>query len=94
MSAKTVPESPRFTTADIVASNIRAEAARLGYTQVQLGKLLGMSQGAITKRWRGVTPWQLAELDRVANALGLSVVDLVQEPPNMQNATFSRGAEA
>ena len=70
------PAQP-VTTRDIVAANVRAEAARLGYNQVRLGKTLGISQGAITKRWRGARPWQLEELDSLATALGVSVADLV-----------------
>lgn len=66
-----------ITTRDVVAANVRAEAARLGYNQVRLGQTLGISQGAITKRWRGVRPWQLEELDGLATALGVSVADLV-----------------
>ncbi|WP_165217608.1 helix-turn-helix transcriptional regulator [Schaalia sp. ZJ1691] len=67
------------TTADIVAENIRAEAARAGFSQVALGRALGMSQNQITTRWRGVHRWQLDELDAVADLLGISVVDLVSE---------------
>ena len=71
------PPPPMITTRDVVAANVRAEAARRGYNQVKLGKTLGISQGAITKRWRGERPWQLEELDSLASALGISVVDLV-----------------
>lgn len=67
-----------LTTADVVASNVRAEAARLGFSQVALGRALGISQGSITKKWRGVRAWQLDELDDVARVLGVSVVDLVR----------------
>ena len=66
-----------ITTRDVVAANVRAEASRLGYNQVRLGKTLGISQGAITKRWRGERPWQLEELDSLATVLGISVADLV-----------------
>ena len=69
--------APAITTRDVVAANVRAEAARRGYNQVRLGKTLGISQGAITKRWRGERPWQLEELDSLATALGVSVADLV-----------------
>ena len=67
-------------TADIVASNIRAEAARLGYTQVEFGRALGISQNQITRRWKGVINWQLDELDDVAALLGLTVTDLITPP--------------
>ena len=67
----------QLTTRDIVASNVRAEAARMGYNQVRLGQMLGISQPSINKRWTGKRPWQLEELDSLATALGVSVADLV-----------------
>ncbi|NMW64798.1 helix-turn-helix transcriptional regulator [Mobiluncus mulieris] len=70
----------KVSTADIVASNIRAEAARQGYSQRALGRALGLSQGQITTRWKGVARWQLDELDDVAALLGLSVHDLITPP--------------
>ena len=39
--------SPAITTRDVVAANVRAEAARAGFNQVRLGQRLGISQGAI-----------------------------------------------
>lgn len=75
---RTVNESSR-STADIVAGNIRAEAARLGIKQIELGRALGMSQSAITTRWKGLARWQLEELDDVAEVLGISVQDLVTD---------------
>ena len=76
--------SAKRSTGDIVAGNIRAEAARLGYSQSALGRALGMSQNQITTRWRGIHRWQLDELDSVAAVLGTSVAKLVTEP-EMQN---------
>ena len=82
------------TTADIVAGNIRAEAARLGLTQVELGRRLGMSQNQITTRWKGQRPWQLDELDSVASVLGVSVQDLVTDTQNPRRWIAPRGAAA
>ena len=82
------------TTADIVAGNIRAEAARLGLTQVELGRRLGMSQNQITTRWKGVHRWQLDELDSVASVLGVSVQDLVTDTQNPHRWIAPRGAAA
>lgn len=67
----------KVATPQVVAENVRAEAARRGYTQVALGRALFMSQGNITRRWKGVTAWKLEELDDVARILGVSVRDLV-----------------
>ncbi len=49
----------------------------MGYNQVRLGQMLGISQPSINKRWTGKRPWQLEELDSLATALGVSVADLV-----------------
>ena len=70
-------EAKQLTTRDIVTANVRAEAARLGYNQVRLGQMLGITQSSVNKRWTGKRPWQLEELDSLASALGVSVVDLV-----------------
>lgn len=94
---RTVNESSR-STADIVAGNIRAEAARLGIKQIELGRALGMSQSAITTRWKGLTRWQLEELDDVAEVLGITVQDLVTdhsvETQNPRRWIAPRGAAA
>lgn len=93
----TVNESSR-STADIVAGNIRAEAARLGIKQIELGRALGMSQSAITTRWKGLARWQLEELDDVAEVLGITVQDLVTdhsvEMQNPRRWIAPRGAAA
>ena len=76
MYKKTAVE-PTSGTASVVASNVRAEAARQGYSQVKLAKALGLTQNMVTKRWKNEVAWQLAELDLVADTLGVSVMDLV-----------------
>ena len=88
--------SEKRSTGDIVAGNIRAEAARLGYSQSALGRALGMSQNQITTRWRGVHRWQLDELDGVAAVLGTSVANLVTEADtqNPHRWIAPRGAAA
>lgn len=70
-------EAKQLTKRDIVAANVRTEAARLGYNQVRLGQMLGITQSSVNKRWTGKRPRQLEELDSLASALGVSVVDLV-----------------
>ena len=86
MSTTKVIEVER-STGDIVAGNIRAEAARMGFSQSALGRALGMSQNQITTRWRGVARWQLDELDAVAAILGVTVADLVTEPDSRPRGT-------
>ena len=67
----------RPTLSAVVAANVRAEAARRGYSQIALGRALGMSRSAAHERWTGSTPWKLDELDGVAGVLGLTVAELV-----------------
>ena len=82
--------------ADIVAGNVRAQAARLGLTQVALGARLGLTQGQITRRWKGQSAWQLDELGTVAAVLGTTVADLVTEPDKQNPLRWiaPRGAAA
>ena len=54
-------EAKQLTTRDIVAATVRAEAARLGYNQVRLSQMLGITQSSVNKRWTGKRPWQLEE---------------------------------
>ena len=63
----------------IVAENIRIESARRGYSQSSLARAIEMSQPAINQRWRGVTRWQLDELDSLARLFGVSVAYLVSD---------------
>ncbi len=61
----------------VVASNIRAEAARRGLFQSDIADALGVQQATISKRWRGGRAWPLEDLGPVADLLGVSVADLV-----------------
>ena len=69
---------PVETFAEIVAANIRAEAARVGVTQRALARALGMSQGAASDRWRGRTPWTLNDIEAVARVLRTTTSVLVR----------------
>lgn len=64
---------------DVVCENIRIEAARRGYTQSALARAIEMSQPAINQRWRGMTRWQLDELDAIARLFGVPVTYLVSD---------------
>ena len=57
----------------IVASGVRAEMARQGKTQQQLASLAGMAQQTLSRRLRldDPTPFDVEELERVAQALGV-----------------------
>ena len=64
---------------DVVASNIRAEAARRGLYQGDIAHALGLQQATISKRWRGGRAWPREDLPTVADVLGVSVAYLVTD---------------
>ncbi len=65
---------------DVVAGNVRAEAARKGFSQTGLARALGQRQSTINPRWRGLFPWSVDELDAIAAILGISFEDLTKDP--------------
>lgn len=58
-------------------ANVRAEMARKGLSQTALAELLGISQTAVSKRLRGDTPWDINELIRAADTLGVPLETLL-----------------
>jgi transcriptional regulator with XRE-family HTH domain len=66
----------------IVASGIRAEMARQGKTQQQLASLAGMAQQTLSRRIKveDPIPFDTDEIDRVAQALGIPVQQLLVTP--------------
>jgi transcriptional regulator with XRE-family HTH domain len=56
-----------------VAAEIRAEMARRRMTQRELGEILDLPQSSISKRLQGQTPFNVAELEKVAAALNVPV---------------------
>lgn len=67
------------TAAQRTAANVRAEMARKRITQIKLAESVGWSQGAVSRRLSGRVPFNIEELARVAEILGVTVADLVAE---------------
>lgn len=67
-----------MSTREIVAGNIRAEAARRGLTQSDIARRLGMAQSSISRRWGGSQSWTFELVDEVAAVLGLRPEDLLR----------------
>lgn len=63
-----------------VAAEVRAEVGRQQLTHRGLAELLGLSQPQVTKRLNGVLPFDTAELDRVADVLGVPVDQFLVAP--------------
>ena len=79
------PESESL--AEVVAANIRAEAARIGLQQKAIAQLLGLSQGQVSKRWRGLIEWPLGEIATLAGVFGLEPGALLSEDPRSVGRT-------
>lgn len=60
-----------------VAAAVRAEMAWQQRTGVALAEHLGMTQPSVSNRLTGKTPFDLAEIERVAAWLNLSPADLL-----------------
>lgn len=67
-------EAPR-TRSEAVRDEVKAEAGRRDVSQRRLGALLGMSQQAVSDRWRGRTPWTVDELERLEQLFGLPALE-------------------
>lgn len=65
--------------AEHVNATIRAELARRGFTQGDLAAAIGLHQVTVSQRMVGRRQWALDELQRVADYLGISLVDLVDD---------------
>lgn len=68
------------TTSARVGRNVRAELARQGMSQAELGQAVGLTQGQISKRLRGEVAFDVNELAAVAGALHVRVEQLYTEP--------------
>lgn len=58
-------------------ANVRAEMARKGVSQEELAARLGFSQSVVSKRLRGITPFDINELTLIAQHLGVPLASLL-----------------
>lgn len=77
------------TTAEVVGSAVRAELARAGKSQNDLAAVLGVTQTAVSKRLRGVTPFDVNELAAVAAALDVDMSVLLAGTDQRQQTAAS-----
>jgi len=56
-----------------VAANVRAEVARQDLSQQAVAELLGISQGAVSRRLAGRVDFSASELDTLARSMGIPV---------------------
>ena len=69
---------PTKSTAERIAANVRAEAARRQVTQAALAAHLGLTQPGMSRRMLGRVPFSAAELVSVTELLGTSLDDLTE----------------
>lgn len=77
--AETVTESAEHAlrVSRSIAAEVRAAMARKKVRQAPLALALDMSQSALSRRLNGEHPFDVAELDRVAAYLGVTLDELV-----------------
>lgn len=63
-----------------IAAAVRAAMRARGVRQVDVALALGLSQPAVSARLNGRTPFTLADLERLADLLGVTVSELLQPP--------------
>lgn len=76
MSTETVPTA-RGSLSERVGMEIKVAMVRAGVTGRELARRLGTSQTWVSTRLNGTTPLDLNELQRIADALGVTVIDLL-----------------
>lgn len=69
----------------VVAGNVRALMARRGVNQQRIAQVLGLSQTAVSKRLRGVTPWDVNEMGTLADAFGVPITALLEGLPRLDS---------
>ena len=60
-----------------VRANVRAEVARAGLSQTDLAEGLHTTQQAISRRMSGKVPFDVAEIEAIAEFLGIPVSALL-----------------
>lgn len=67
---------------ETVAANIRAEAGRRGLHQRDVARYLGLAPSRVSERWRGITPWQLDDIEKMAALFGCPPQTLCESVPH------------
>jgi len=73
---RAVPDRSQTLT-DRVASEVRAQMARIYMTQTALAAVLGLPQSAVSNRLRGKVAFSVDELEKVSDALGVHPATLL-----------------
>lgn len=66
----------------VLCENIATQRKKLGLTQNRLARMLGVSAQAVSKWERGISCPDISLLDEIANALQISLSELLGIPQN------------
>ena len=77
----------------VVAANVRAQAAMRGWTQREMCRRLGMTPVMMSDRYRERTPWTVDETQKLADLFGIEVGELLARPKGFEPLTFWLGAD-
>ena len=80
MTEDTPTPTPPDTLREIVAANIRVEAARAGLNITALGELTGHGRHWVDRRWHARHDFSLDDIDELAAAIGCSTNSLTHRP--------------
>jgi transcriptional regulator with XRE-family HTH domain len=68
------------TPAERTGAEVRGHMARVGMTQAQLGEAIGLAQTAVSRRLSGEIAFDVTELHKIAEVLGVPVAELLGAP--------------
>jgi transcriptional regulator with XRE-family HTH domain len=80
------PAPERGSLGSVVGANVRALMAARGVSQKQMESILGVTQSAVSKRLRGVTPFDTSDLEAIADAFGVDPADLLADERRQNEA--------
>lgn len=69
-----------------VAASVRAELRAAELSQEKIGKALGITQEAVSRRFRGRTQWRADELVVISRAFGIPLERLYDSPYTVAQA--------
>ena len=77
-----------------VAEEIRVLLARRRMSGVQLAEAIGRSQAYVSRRLNGATAFDVDDLERIAEALGVTVLDLIPRSAGQGDVSQRYGSDS
>jgi len=87
MSVNSTDSAPVLSLSDRVAEEVRAMMARRRVSGRELARRLDVSAAWVSYRLTGTQPIDLNDLERIADALGVTVFDLIPRSAGQSDAT-------